>query len=129
MTANPSNPLTLGLGDVYRNLPQNYPWLQRSDANRIIINLVPQTGIEPVLTLRRTGFSYHYSFHYQHKCCLWSGLYLHHIFRFRCFVSSLYTFLISKAWLGITILQASPNLRNSTLKISLQALNFFVSYI
>ena len=26
------------------------------------------------------GFSYHYSFHYQPYCCLWSGLYLNLIF-------------------------------------------------
>ena len=26
-----------------------------------------------------TGFSYHYSFHYQPICCLWSGLYLNRI--------------------------------------------------
>ncbi|MCD6013090.1 MAG: site-specific recombinase, invertase Pin [Flavipsychrobacter sp.] len=38
---------------------------------------VPQTGIEPVLALRQTGFSYHYNF----RCLivLWSGLSLHHI--------------------------------------------------
>ena len=71
-------------------------------------------------TLNR--FSYHYGFHHLHS--LWSGLYLHHIFQFRCSPSSLYTFLFSKASLGITILQASPNLRNSTPKVSLWALNF-----
>ena len=38
------------------------------------------------------GFSYHYSFRY-HLKCLWSGLYLHHSFHFRCLPSSLYTFL------------------------------------
>ena len=50
--------------------------------------------------------------------CLWSGLYLNHIFRLRFSVSSLYTFFISKAWLGITILKASPNLRSSTQRLS-----------
>ena len=40
-------------------------------------------------TLNR--FSYHYGFHHLHS--LWSGLYLHHIFQFRCSPSSLYTFL------------------------------------
>ena len=37
-------------------------------------------------------FSYHYSFHYPFG--LWSGLYLHHTFRFRCSPSSLYTFIL-----------------------------------
>ncbi len=36
-------------------------------------------------------FSYHYSFRYRIKR-LWSGLCLHHSFRFRCSPSSLYTF-------------------------------------
>ena len=58
------------------------------------------------------------------QLCLQSGLYLHHIFRLRCSVSSLYTFLISKAWLGIPRLKGSPNLRNSTLRVSSEALNF-----
>jgi hypothetical protein len=31
---NPSNPLTLGLSDVVVTVPQDYPWLLRSDANR-----------------------------------------------------------------------------------------------
>ena len=35
----------------------------------------------------RTGFSYHYSFHYHHKC-LWSGLYLHHVKGAPCLVST-----------------------------------------
>ena len=74
-------------------------------------------------TLNR--FSYHYGFHHLH--ILWSGLYLHHIFQFRCSPSSLYTFLFSKASLGITILQASPNLRNSTPKVSQWALKLYSS--
>ena len=70
-------------------------------------------------------FSYHYSFHYPFG--LWSGLYLHHTFRFRCSPSSLYTFKISLAWLGIAILQVSPNLRNYTHKVSQMRLNFHKS--
>lgn len=34
---------------------------------------------------------------------LWSGLFLHHDFSFRCVVSSLCTFLLPEAWLKITI--------------------------
>ena len=56
---------------------------------------------------------------------LWSGLYLHHIFQLRCSVSSLYTFLIFKAWLGIGILKLSQTLRNSTPFISKRALIFY----
>ena len=70
-------------------------------------------------------FSYHYSFHYPFG--LWSGLYLHHTFQFRCSPSSLYTFKISLAWLGIAILQVSPNLRNYTHKVSQMRLNFHKS--
>ena len=46
---------------------------------------MPPIGIEPTLALLRTGFSYHYSFHYRRlnlklrASILWSGLYLHHI--------------------------------------------------
>ena len=70
-------------------------------------------------------FSYHYSFHYPFG--LWSGLYLHHTFQFRCSPSSLYTFKISLAWLGVAILQVSPNLRNYTHKVSQMRLNFHKS--
>ena len=70
-------------------------------------------------------FSYHHSFHYPFG--LWSGLSLHHTFQFRCSPSSLYTFKISLAWLGITILQVSPNLRNYTHKVSQIRLNFHKS--
>ena len=70
-------------------------------------------------------FSYHYSFHYPFG--LWSGLYLHHTFQFRCSPSSLYTFKISLAWLGVAILQVSPNLRNYTHKVSQMRLNFYKS--
>ena len=35
--------------------------------------------------------------------CLWSGLFLHRGFPFRCAVSSLCTFLFSEAWLKIAI--------------------------
>ena len=73
------------------------------------------------------GFSYHYSFRYHF--CLWSGLYLHHCSRFRCLPSSLYTFnsISTEAWLGISILQPSPNLTDSTPKISLRALKLSIS--
>ena len=74
------------------------------------------TGLIP------NGFSYHYKF----PCLfsLWSGLYLHHTFQFRCSPSSLYTFKISLAWLGIAILQVSPNLRSYIYKVSFIKLNF-----
>ncbi len=66
-------------------------------------------------------FSYHYKFPCPYG--LWSGLSLHHIFRFRCSPSSLYTFKITLAWLGIAILQVSPNLRSYTHKVSQMRLN------
>ena len=59
-------------------------------------------GLEPIRPFRAKGFSYHYGF--RHHYCLWSGLFLHHGFMlFRCAVSSLCTFLLSKAWLKIAI--------------------------
>ena len=70
--------------------------------------------------LKLNRFSYHYSFHYPHG--LWSGLYLHHISRFRCSPSSLYTFPLGLR--SVLPFQASPNLRNSTPKVSRWALNF-----
>ena len=62
---------------------------------------VPRAGIEPARPFRAKGFSYHYGF--RHHFCLWSGLFLHHGFPFRCAVSSLCTFLYSEAWLKIAI--------------------------
>ena len=42
--------------------------------------MVPRAGLEPARTFLPNRFSYHHSFHYQLICCLWSGLYLNHIF-------------------------------------------------
>ena len=64
--------------------------------------VVPRAGIEPARPFRAKGFSYHYGF--RHHFCLWSGLFLHlGAMLFRCAVSSLCTFLLSKAWLKIAI--------------------------
>ena len=62
---------------------------------------VPRAGIEPARPFRAKGFSYHYGF--RHHFCLWSGLFLHLGFPFRCAVSSLCTFLLLEAWLKIAI--------------------------
>ena len=65
-------------------------------------SFVPRAGIEPARPFRAKGFSYHYGF--RHHFCLWSGLFLHlGAMLFRCAVSSLCTFLLSKAWLKIAI--------------------------
>ena len=90
---------------------------------------VPQTGIEPVRTLRPTGFSYHYSFHYCRPfgaCVAWSGLYLHRIITDLDAHRQVSTPSSYEAWLGITILKASPNLMGSTLKVSYEALKFLL---
>ena len=63
--------------------------------------LVAKVGLEPTRSFPPRDFRNTMTF-VTSTCCLCSGLYLDHIFRFRSAPSSLYTFLISKAWLGIS---------------------------
>ena len=67
--------------------------------------LVAKVGLEPTRSFPPRDFRNTMTF-VTSICCLCSGLYLDHIFRFRSAPSSLYTFLISKAWLGISIFKA-----------------------
>ena len=70
------------------------------------------SGFEPLTY----ALAYYYGFH--HHFCLQSGLYLNLGFRFRFSPSSLYTFSVSRTWLGIGILQRSPNLTSFIYRIS-----------
>ena len=82
------------------------------------LKLVLGAGIEPARPSLANGFSYHYSFHYQLSVVCGLDYTLTLSYRLRFSVSSLYTFPITRAWLGIPILKGSPNLRSSTLEIS-----------
>lgn len=94
--------------------------------HQLSIKLVVPEGLEPSL-LSESGFSYQLQFSLP-SCwpSLWSGLYLLHIIYDNlggCRQVSTPSF-ISKAWLGIAILQVSPNLTSFHMQISLHRLNF-----
>lgn len=85
--------------------------------------MVPQGHFESP-TRRLT---YHFDFRRHLLWCSWSGLSLHRsVFRFRRHPSSLYTFRLVSAWLGIAILQGSPNLSDVIRTVSCTALLFFL---
>jgi len=73
------------------------------------LKLVESVGLAPT-TNRLT---YHYSFHYPFG--LWSGLYLNLLCGSLRQVSTPSSF---DAWLGISILKRSPNLKRSPLEVS-----------
>ena len=94
--------------------------------------MVRAEGLEPSLSLRKNGFSYPSTTFVAPTIYskVWGLDYPFTVSGFlpgiRCCPSSLYTFPagFSRAWLGIAILQVSPNLSSSTPPVSRRALKF-----
>ncbi len=105
----------------------------RSDGNG---KLVRAEGLEPSRTLRSNGFSYPttaFAAAHRFRHGVWGLDYPFTVPGFapgvRCCPSSLYTFpaVSGRAWLGIAMLQGSPNLSSSASPISRRALKFRLS--
>lgn len=88
---------------------------------------MPETGFEPALPQREWDFHTTMIFITIVVCGL-DYTFAMFFTKFRRSVSSLYTFHYL-AWLGITILKASPTLRNSTQIISYLALFLDLLYV
>ena len=95
--------------------------------------LVRAEGLEPSRTLRSNGFSYPataFAAAHSFRNGVWGLDYPFTLPGFapgvRCCPSSLYTFpaRFGRAWLGIAILQGSPNLSSSASPVSRRALKF-----
>lgn len=71
-------------------------------------------GFEPSVY----GLTYHYGFHHQYSVCGLDSLLTFTLSVVRSAPLSLYTFPIFWAWLGIGILNRSPNLKRFTYSIS-----------
>ena len=99
--------------------------------------MVRAEGLEPSRTLRSNGFSYPstaFAATHRFRDEVWGLDYPFTMPRipfrfFRCCPSSLYTFpaVSGRAWLGITMLQGSPNLSSFTPPVSRWALKFCLS--
>ena len=63
--------------------------------------LVRAAGLEPAQTLRSHGFSYHFGFRRRHSAFVVWTIPSPWLVSCRCRPSSLYTFLLAEAWLGI----------------------------
>ena len=89
-------------------------------------NMVPGAGIEPARLFTARDFLTTIVFTTR-LLCLWSGLYLNHSISTLGFCRLVSTPSHYWAWLGISILQPSPNLTDSTSIVSNRALKFSIS--